>query len=155
MTCHCPTCCCEHKGKFPEFAFYFADGSVYRGGGPDDQDLVVYAWPRSWVEMPAYGVVVGASENRSTGRDWHRGGEQYYAVPFGARGGPGVTQTGYETGLAPLVNGKLGIVKSGEFMRTEDFHKAMRLAMDDGFVPAQKPRSPFAFERPLASFELE
>lgn len=144
---HCKTCCCNHAGTFPRFAFYYADGSVHRGGGPDDTDLVVYALPRSWVEMPALGVLVGASENPNNGRDWHRGGEQYYAVPHGARGGPGVTAAGPETRLIPLVVGKLGLVKLGEFMQTADYHRAMRAAMDDGYVPATPPATPFELEQ--------
>lgn len=143
---HCPTCCCRHAGRFPRFAFYYADGSVHTGGGPDDRDLVVYALPRSWVELPPLGVLVGASENPTTGRDWHRGAEQYYTVPFGARGGPGVTTTGPESRLIPLVVGKLGLVKLGEFMQTADYHAAVRRAMDDGYVPAQRPQ-PFELEQ--------
>ena len=143
---HCPTCCCEHEGEFPEFALYYADGSVHRGGGPEDRELVVYAWPRSWVEAPAMGLLIGASENRVNGRDWHRGMEQIYAVPFGARGGPAMTATGPETRLIPLVCGKLGIVKLGEFMRSQEYHAVMRQAMDDGYVPARKPQ-PFELEQ--------
>ena len=147
MACDCPTCQCDHAGKFPRFALYYADGSVHRGGGPEDRELVVYALPRSWVEAPALGVLIGLSENEANGRDWHRGGEQYYAVPHGARGGPAITASGPETRLVPFVCGKLGLVKLGEFMHTADYHAAVRRAMDDGYVPAQKPKSPFELEQ--------
>ncbi len=143
---HCKTCCCNHAGRFPRFALYYADGSVHGGGGPEDTDLVVYALPRSWVTAPPLGVLIGVSENTENGRDWHRGGEQYYAVPHGARGGPAITASGPETRLVPFVSGKLGLVKLGEFMHTADYHRAMRAAMDDGYVPAAPPNTPFDLE---------
>jgi hypothetical protein len=142
MANHCPTCCCEHAGKFPRFAFYYADGSEYRGGGPDDTEQVVYSLPRSWVEMPALGVMVGQSEDPVVGRRNFRGAEQYYALAHQCRGGPDVTITGPETRLVPVVCGQYGIVKLGEHTTTAGFHEFMRRAQEDKHVPPQSARSP-------------
>jgi len=144
---HCPTCCCEHAGTFPRFAFFYADGSVYRGGGPDDVDQVVYSLPRSWVEMPALGLTIGVSEDSVVGRRFHRGMEQVYALAPQTRGGPDLTSTGPETRLIPAVCGQYGIVKLGEHAPTTIYHEVMRRAMDDQHVPRQSARSPFELEQ--------
>lgn len=144
---HCPTCCCDHAGTFPKFAFYYADGSVYRGGGSDDTDQIVYSLPRSWVDMPSLGLTIGLSADPVVGRRIHRGMEQVYALAPQCRGGPDITPTGPETRLIPAVCGQYGIVKLGEHATTAGYHEMVRRAMEDTHVPMSGNTSPFELEQ--------
>lgn len=134
---HCPTCCCEHAGKFPKFSFYYADGSVHRGGGPEDLDQIVYSLPRSWVEMPALGVMVGLSEDRDVGRRRHAGMEQVYALAPQCRGGADIAPTSPQSRLIPIVCGQYGIVKLGEHATHHRYSETMRRANEDTHVIQQ------------------
>ena len=141
---HCPTCCCEHAGTFPKFSFYYDDGSVYRGGGPEDVEQVVYSLPRSWIEMPSMGVMVGVSEDPIVGRRWHKGGEMYYAIPPQTHSGADINSSGPETRLIPFVSHALGIVKLGQHAPVKRYKEIVALAMEDGHVNPQSAISPFA-----------
>lgn len=147
MKCDCPTCCCDHAGKFPRFTFFYSDGSVYRGGGPEDTDQVVFSYPRSWFDMPPLGLTIGLSEDRVVGRRVHRGMELVYALAPQTRGGPDITPTGHETGLIPALCGQYGLVKLGEHATTEKYHDTMRLAIKDTHVPRKGAGSPFELNR--------
>lgn len=139
---HCETCCCEHAGKFPRFAFFYSDDSVYRGGGPEDTEQVVYSLPRSFVELPLTGLTIAMSEDSEVGRRNHSGMEQVYALAPQTRGGPDITASGPETRLIPML-AQYGIVKLGEHARTERYHEIMRRAMADDHVPMQSAKSPY------------
>ena len=142
MSGHCQTCCCEHAGKFPRFAFYYSDDSVRRGGGSEDTEQVVYSLPRSFVEMPLTGLTVAMSEDAVVGRRSHSGSEQVYALAPQTNGGPDITASGPETRLIPML-AQYGFVKLGEHARTERYYEIMRRAMDDDFVPRASAISPY------------
>jgi len=148
MACDCPTCQCDHAGKFPRFAFYYTDGSIYRGGGPEDKDQVVFSLPRSWFDMPSMGVGVGLVEDSETGRFVLSGREQYYALAPQTRGGPDVTFTGVESRLIPVVTAQYGIVKLGEHMQSRRYYDLLNSTKDDEHVPVSSGRPCRALQVP-------
>lgn len=134
MTCECPTCQCDHAGTFPRFSFYYTDGKVYRGGGPEDLEQTVFSLPRSFVEMPAFGVGIGLVEDPVVGRFTLRGKEQYYALAPQTRGGPALTFSGVESRLLPAMSGQYGIVKLGEYMSTDRYYELIDRSKSDEHV---------------------
>ena len=144
MSCECPTCCCEHAGTFPRFSFYYDDGSVYQGGGPDDTKQKVLSFPQSWFDMPDNGVMVGVSEDPIVGRRLHKGGEMYYAIPPQTHSGSDVNSSGPETRLIPFVSHALGLVKLGQHAPVKRYKEMVALAMQDEHVPPHSANSPFA-----------
>jgi hypothetical protein len=115
---------------------------VFRGGGPDDLDQVVYSFPRSFIEMPLTGLTVAVSEDAEMGRRSHAGAEQVYAIAPQTRAGPDITASGPETRLIPML-AQYGFVKLGEHARTEEYQRVVRLAHDDEHVPKRSARSPW------------
>lgn len=147
MSCSCPTCQCDHAGEFPRFTALYSDGAIYRGGGPEDTDQVIFSLPRSWVDLPPLGVIAMLSEDSVVGRRIHRGMELIYALAPQTRGGPDITPTGPETKIFPAMLGQYGIAKVGEHTTTAKYHAAMRLLLEDTHVPMQSATSPFELEQ--------
>lgn len=142
MKCDCPTCCCEYAGTFPKFAFYYDDGKVYRGGGPEDTKQKVLSFPQSWFDMPMTGVLVGLSEDPRLGRRVHTGAEQYYAIPHQCLSGADVAPSGPETRLIPFVGHALGLVKLGQYTTIGKYQGAMEQAQADTHVLKKSAYAP-------------
>lgn len=97
----------------PKFAIFYADETVYEGGGEDDEMVEISTRvPRSWLEAPSDRVLFVVFEDPITGRVVLRGADFYYPFPEG--GG------GFSDDLKPFLRGNLpGLVKNGEYVSSE------------------------------------
>lgn len=94
------------------FAIYYADGSVYEGGGEGDELIdVTIRVSRDWLAAPADRVLGVIVENPQTGRVVLRGGEFFYPVEG--------SEYGFADDLGAWLHKLGGVVKRGEYVSTE------------------------------------
>ena len=110
------------------FAIRYADGSVFEGGGPDDELVdVTLRVSRDWLAAPREGVLAVLVENALTGRVVLRGGEFYYPVED--------SEYGFADDLGAWTNKLGGTVKRGEYVSTEVMDDMWRWAKSYERIP--------------------
>jgi len=127
---------------FPRFEIRYADGTVVRGGGSEDTEMVTLTFPRSWIEAPGDGVVTVFVENATAGRIALHPHERYYCIPPECEGGPDFGFTEPEAGLGPYVRGQLKIVKEGLWVNDEKYRRIVAEAKSSDFANLQTSGHP-------------
>lgn len=98
------------------FAIFYADGSVYEGGGPDDAlvPIIVHV-SRDWLDAPADGVLFVAVDEDRTKNVVLQGADFYFPVTDGEG-------YGFSDHLGAWLRGNLpGFVKFGEYVSGRRF----------------------------------
>ena len=118
-----------------QFAIFYADGSVYEGGGETDKWVEVKLKISSdWLHAPADGVQAVVQENPYTCRYVWRNSDFYYWVPEGE-----VCST---DDIGPYMRAHLPMIKHGLCTTEEQFESVMRRVKGYNRIPRTGERRP-------------
>ena len=122
--------------KIPKFTIVYNNGDVVHGGGEDDE-VVMVAFSKKWLEAPSDGVSHVVGEDAGIGRAVLRQHEYYYQLPLNSHGKGSI---GGSMKVGPFLRQAIDIgspVKFGGWTGAATFYECANLANKDEWVPKQ------------------